>query len=247
MEIVSPKAQAALMRARHKAQGILEYVSLLAVVGAALLTMNLYFKMGIQAGIRGMADFIGGQKQGSREEDFTNIWFTNGVKGVKSVSETFGDQRGQLNTTLGKANAPHYVKYEENQASNSMGLAEWSVGIERERVGIVPGRDSAPGDTPTPGTGTGEGTEAGSGTGTGSPPPTVKTACPPASYRNLWLSIVLGWEWFWNLRKTDPAGFEKRVEGFFPWMNGEQYQWMFDNYAQGLYDWAFNDICNPPS
>lgn len=136
---VRPGGQAALPKTRHKAQGILEYVSLLAVVAAALLTMQLYFKMGIQAGIRSFADYIGSQKKGCVENEDSFLWFTGGVKGVRSVSETVTDRDGKVDINLGKAGMPpHYVKYEENQASTARGLAQWAVGIGRARLGRLP-------------------------------------------------------------------------------------------------------------
>jgi len=76
------------MNKKSKAQSTLEYVALIAVVGAALATMQLYFKMGIQAGVRSYADYIGGQKKGTANKDYTWRWYhiDSGKKGVKANS-----------------------------------------------------------------------------------------------------------------------------------------------------------------
>jgi len=240
MSRIKPINQSVAMRARHRAQGILEYVSLLAVVGAALITMQLYFKMGIQAGIRGFSDYIGSQKKGTAEDDFDWLWFTNGVKGVQSVSETFSEDFSKLDTKLDKA---HYVNYNGTQTGSTIGLARWSVGIERATVGKFP--SSVPvddGSSPGEGAGTGAGTDAGTGAGTGKLPPKGKT-CPPKESLGFWL----GWHLFWNHALNLGGAFLKPyIESQLPWLLADEYSWLLENDYQGLYDWVYNGICSPP-
>ncbi len=112
---------------RQKAQGIMEYVTLLAIVSAALLTMQLYFKQGVQAGIRSFADYIGSQKKGSFEEDYEYQWFTDGIKGLQSKSRIRSIEDRETETNLG----PDSVNYATYDAVRNNGLADWSVGIEK--------------------------------------------------------------------------------------------------------------------
>ena len=51
-----------------RAQATFEYAIILAIVAAALTAMQVYFKRGIQAGIKICSDELGGQRKGSGEK-----------------------------------------------------------------------------------------------------------------------------------------------------------------------------------
>lgn len=68
------------MRKKTKAQSILEYVLVLAIVAVALTTMQVYFKRGLQAAIKLSADELAEQQDGGDEIDPT--------KGIKVTSSS---------------------------------------------------------------------------------------------------------------------------------------------------------------
>ncbi len=56
------------MMNKTKAQATFEYAIILAIVAGALTAMQVYFKRGIQAGVKICSDELGGQKKGLGEK-----------------------------------------------------------------------------------------------------------------------------------------------------------------------------------
>lgn len=63
-----------------KAQSVIEYALLLALVGAALVTMQVYMKRGIQGAVKGAADQLGPQQYQFQQANPNGapIFFRNG-------------------------------------------------------------------------------------------------------------------------------------------------------------------------
>jgi len=71
---------------KTKAQAAFEYAIILAIVVTALTGMQVYFKRGIQAGIKICGDELGGQKEGLVDEDIEH-----GIISQASVQHTSTD------------------------------------------------------------------------------------------------------------------------------------------------------------
>jgi len=71
-----------------RAQATFEYAIILAIVAAALTAMQVYFKRGIQAGIKICSDELGGQRKGSGEKVDLESGIFPGESRHRSVTES---------------------------------------------------------------------------------------------------------------------------------------------------------------
>jgi len=89
------------VKMKNNAQSILEYVIVLTVVSAALATMSLYFRRGIQSVIKVAADEAGNQEEAEEVDPFkgakTAAAFT---RHTESTQRTKVEQGGRQSRTL---------------------------------------------------------------------------------------------------------------------------------------------------
>ena len=100
---------------KKKAQSITEYVTLIAVIAAALTMMQLYFQRSVRAVIKIAADEAGEQKKGSTAADYVK-WKE------KTDSVTFTDSAGENTETKLNQGA---VIYGKNETAFQYGVASW--------------------------------------------------------------------------------------------------------------------------
>ncbi len=87
---------------REKAQSLIEYALILAIVAAALMGMQAYMKRGIQAAVKLSADQLGEQQVtiNSQRESNTVSTSTDRKFGTVSMQESLeGAQTSNINTT----------------------------------------------------------------------------------------------------------------------------------------------------
>lgn len=96
-----------------RAQSILEYTIIIAIVGAALFAMQLYFRRSIQAVVKLAADEVGEQKKGMLEYDYENEWKLKGSSEVTTTSDGT-DTTKELETGA--------IAYEKDQATQRAGI-----------------------------------------------------------------------------------------------------------------------------
>lgn len=84
---------------KSPAQSITEYTILLGIVAAAIMSMNVYLKRGVQAGIKLSVDQFSNQKDGMVSEDFKKtqaekVIFSNSLTHQNSTmtAQTIGNQ-----------------------------------------------------------------------------------------------------------------------------------------------------------
>lgn len=114
-----------MLRLRTRAQNILEYAVVFAIVSAALVTMQLYSKRGIQALVKLATDQMAGQKKGVAEKRVENNarWVIKEEQDINSFSSS------TKNVSYPGQGA---VVYETEEATSRSGRSSHGVAYELE-------------------------------------------------------------------------------------------------------------------
>jgi len=108
---------------KKKAQSILEYVTLIGIIAAALAAMQIYFQRGIQATVKAAADEIGSQKKGAMEYDYKLDWK------IKGSAQTTSSSVGTSATNRMVKGA---VAYGKDDTTTQNGILSWGIFQKKE-------------------------------------------------------------------------------------------------------------------